>query len=53
MKLLLFDQNLSPRLINLLADIYPASAHVDGIGLPSALVSMTILSLPRMRILAN
>ena len=35
-KLLLFDQNLSPRLINLLADIYPASAHVDGIGLPSA-----------------
>jgi predicted nuclease of predicted toxin-antitoxin system len=36
MKLLLFDQNLSPRLINLLADIYPASAHVEGIGLPTA-----------------
>jgi predicted nuclease of predicted toxin-antitoxin system len=28
MKLLLFDQNLSPRLVNLLADIYPDSAHV-------------------------
>jgi predicted nuclease of predicted toxin-antitoxin system len=36
MKLLLFDQNLSPRLINLLADIYPASIHVDAIGLPNA-----------------
>ncbi|MEG4072413.1 DUF5615 family PIN-like protein [Microcoleus sp. Pol14C2] len=36
MKLLLFDQNLSPRLVNLLADIYPDSAHVDAIGLPTA-----------------
>ena len=39
MKLLLFDQNLSPRLVNLLADIYPDSAHVDAIGLPTAPVS--------------
>ena len=36
MKLLLLDQNLSPRLINLLADIYPGSVHVDRIGLPTA-----------------
>lgn len=61
MKLLLFDQNLSPSLVNLLADIYRGSVHVDRMGLPTApiakfgimLVSMTILSLPRMRILAN
>ena len=61
MKLLLLDQNLSPRLIDILADIYPGSVHIDRIGLPAApdarfgimLVSMTILSLPRMRILAN
>jgi predicted nuclease of predicted toxin-antitoxin system len=36
MKLLLFDQNLSPRLVERLADIYPGSLHVDGIGLPTA-----------------
>jgi predicted nuclease of predicted toxin-antitoxin system len=36
MKLLLFDQNLSPRLVNLLADIYPGSVHVDRMGLPTA-----------------
>jgi predicted nuclease of predicted toxin-antitoxin system len=30
---LLFDQNLSPRLIDLLADIYPSSAHVQVEGL--------------------
>ncbi|HAG84324.1 MAG TPA: hypothetical protein DCL61_25005 [Cyanobacteria bacterium UBA12227] len=36
MKLLLFDQNLSPRLVDRLADIYPGSLHVDGIGLPTA-----------------
>ena len=62
MKLLLFDQNLSPSLVNLLGDIYPGSVHVDRMGLPTApdrevwdyaLVSMTILSLPRMRILVN
>ena len=36
MKLLLFAQKLFPRLINLLADIYPGSVHVDRIGLPTA-----------------
>ena len=36
MKLLLFDQNLSPSLVNLLADIYPGSVYVDRIGLPTA-----------------
>jgi predicted nuclease of predicted toxin-antitoxin system len=30
---LLFDQNLSPRLPRLLADIYPHSAHVREVGL--------------------
>jgi len=33
---LLFDQNLSPRLPQLLADIYPASVHVREIGLRDA-----------------
>ena len=28
MKSLLFDQNISPRLVERLADIYPGSAHV-------------------------
>ena len=37
MKLLLFDENLSPRLVERLADIYPNSAHVSTIGLESAL----------------
>ena len=32
MKLLL-DQNLSPRLVNALADLYPGSAHVQALGL--------------------
>lgn len=32
MRLLLFDQNLSPRLVASLADIYPGSLHVDAIG---------------------
>ncbi len=36
MKQLLFDQNLSPRLVDRLTDIYPGSIHVDGIGLPTA-----------------
>jgi predicted nuclease of predicted toxin-antitoxin system len=26
---LLFDQNLSPRLVNMLADLYPQSSHVS------------------------
>src|SRR5258707_6894033 len=33
---LLFDQNLSPRLVPLLADIYPESVHVQTIGLSQA-----------------
>jgi predicted nuclease of predicted toxin-antitoxin system len=36
MKLLLFDQNISPRLVNSLADLYPNSVHVSTIGLGSA-----------------
>ena len=36
MKPLLFDQNLSPRLIRRLADIYPGSVHVTHLGLDSA-----------------
>ena len=34
---LLFDQNLSPRLINLLADLYTNSVHVQSVGLSRAL----------------
>lgn len=30
---LLFDENLSPKLVEYLVDIYPHSAHVDRIGL--------------------
>jgi predicted nuclease of predicted toxin-antitoxin system len=30
---LLFDENLSPKLIMALADVFPDSAHVDRIGL--------------------
>ncbi|MDJ1168194.1 DUF5615 family PIN-like protein [Roseofilum sp. BLCC_M154] len=33
--MLLFDQNLSPRLVDRLADIYPNSMHVDRLGLGS------------------
>jgi predicted nuclease of predicted toxin-antitoxin system len=33
---LLFDQNLSPRLPRLLADIYPGSVHVREVGLRDA-----------------
>jgi len=33
---LLFDENLSPRLPAVLADVYPASAHVHQCGLGSA-----------------
>ena len=36
MKLLLFDQNLSPHLTERLADIYPHSVHVSTIGLGGA-----------------
>lgn len=33
---LLFDQNLSPRLVTLLADIYPNSNHLYNLGLDTA-----------------
>jgi len=33
---LLFDQNLSPKLINRLADLYPNSEHLDLLGLGTA-----------------
>jgi len=33
---LLFDQNLSPKLVNFLSDIYPNSDHLDLLGLGSA-----------------
>jgi predicted nuclease of predicted toxin-antitoxin system len=36
MKPLLFDHNLSPRLVNRLADVYPNSVHVSAIGLSKA-----------------
>lgn len=32
---LLFDENLSPRLVTALADLFPESAHVDRLGLGS------------------
>jgi predicted nuclease of predicted toxin-antitoxin system len=31
--ILLFDHHLSPRLVGMLADIFPASLHVRGVGL--------------------
>jgi predicted nuclease of predicted toxin-antitoxin system len=37
MKLLLFDQNLSPRLVDRLVDIYPSSVHVFSLGLGDAM----------------
>jgi len=33
---LLFDQNLSPRLVDLLADLFPESSHLQALGLDSA-----------------
>ena len=33
---LLFDQNLSPKLVNRLADLFPASIHVQSAGLDCA-----------------
>lgn len=33
---LLFDQNLSPKLVNRLADLFPDSAHVQSAGLECA-----------------
>ncbi len=37
MKLLLFDQNISPRLVDRLADVYPGSVHVFTLGLGNAM----------------
>ncbi|MBI3152967.1 MAG: DUF5615 family PIN-like protein [Chloroflexi bacterium] len=37
MKLLLFDQNISPRLVDRLADMYPGSAHVSAPGMGNAM----------------
>ena len=34
---LLFDQNLSPRLVDRLSDVYPESVHVSEVGLARAL----------------
>ena len=33
---LLFDQNLSPKLVNCLADLFPNSSHVKSVGLDCA-----------------
>lgn len=33
---LLFDENLSPRLMESLADVYPGSEHIHSVGLGSA-----------------
>ncbi len=33
---LLFDQNLSPKLVDRLADLFPGSAHVDPLGMGQA-----------------
>lgn len=33
---LLFDQNLSPKLVNRLADLFPGSIHVLSVGLDCA-----------------
>ena len=33
---LLFDQNLSPRLVDLLVDVFPESLHVQSVGLDRA-----------------
>ncbi len=33
---LLFDQNMSPKLVGLLTDVFPASAHVLSLGLECA-----------------
>lgn len=33
---LLFDQNLSPRLVTRLVDLFPASVHISSVGLDTA-----------------
>jgi len=37
---LLFDQNLPPRLVDRLADLYPGSVHVEAVGMGRALHDM-------------
>ena len=37
MKLWLFDQNISPRLVERLSDLYPESIHVSMVSMGSAL----------------
>jgi predicted nuclease of predicted toxin-antitoxin system len=37
MKLLLFDENISPRLVDKLTDMFPNSIHANSIGLGKAL----------------
>jgi predicted nuclease of predicted toxin-antitoxin system len=37
MKLLLFDQNISPRLVDRLEDMYPGAVHVSMVGMGNAL----------------
>ncbi len=57
---LLFDQNVSPRLVALLADIFPDSNHVFPLGLDEAedtdvwqyAKTNNLCSLPKMRISA-
>jgi len=39
MRLLLFDQNISPRLIDRLADLFPDSVHVSTLGMDKAMDS--------------
>ena len=36
MRLLLFDQNISPRLVEHLSDLYPNSVHVSTVGMGNA-----------------
>ena len=45
---LLFDQNLSPRLVEHLADLYPDSSHVYALGLDQA-SDLTVWSAARSR----
>ena len=39
MRLLLFDQNISPRLIDRLADLFPGSVHVSTLGMGNSMDS--------------
>ena len=52
MKLLL-DQNISPRLVYLLSDLYPDSLHVVNVGLDRALVPLLLVRLYQTRSLVR